>query len=231
MEIIAFIKEHFVHAGPILLCAIFSVAVFLERFYLLFLRYPLHNTKGFFEKIGTLVMSANLDEASRLCDQNPGKPVAQVVKTALTRAHLPSEIIEEGLNIAIQDTNARIVKRTSYLPTIANVATLLGLLGTIGGLIQSFQAVAHADAQQKSALLSAGIATAMNATMLGLGVAIPCMLAYSLLMNRANSMLTQCEQAGSRTLDLLKQRFYSAEIADSDGVDPRPNTKMASSAA
>jgi biopolymer transport protein ExbB/TolQ len=100
------------------------------------------------------------------------------------------------------------------LATIANVATLLGLFGTIAGLVQSFEAVGHADAQQKSALLSAGIATAMNATMLGLGVAIPCMIAFSFLMNRSNRLVADLEESSVQITDALKQRFYASEFIE-----------------
>jgi biopolymer transport protein ExbB len=92
-------------------------------------------------------------------------------------------------------------KRTVFLATIANVATLLGLFGTIAGLIQAFEAVGAADAQQKSALLAQGISTAMNATMLGLAVAIPCMIAFSFLMNRTNQLTGDIEQSAIRALD------------------------------
>ena len=76
-------------------------------------------------------------------------------------------------------------QRIGYLAMIANVATLFGLLGTIGGLISSFEAVASADAATKQSLLASGISVSMNATMLGLAVAIPAMIAFSILNSRA----------------------------------------------
>jgi biopolymer transport protein ExbB/TolQ len=120
-------------------------------------------------------------------------------------------LIENGLQLATHEATAAIQKRTSFLATIANVATLLGLLGTIAGLIASFEAVGHADPQQKSALLAAGISTAMNATMMGLGVAIPCMVAFSFLMNSTNRLIGDIDQAAIRVMDILKQRYYQAE--------------------
>jgi biopolymer transport protein ExbB/TolQ len=111
-----------------------------------------------------------------------------------------------------------IQRRTQFLATIANVATLLGLFGTIAGLIASFQAVGSADAQQKAALLATGISTAMNATMLGLGVAIPCMVAFSFLMNRTNRLIAEVDQSAVQALDVLKQRFYSAEMGSLKAV-------------
>jgi biopolymer transport protein ExbB/TolQ len=157
-------------------------------------------------------------EAINQCDKHPGKPVALVVKQALMRANQPESLIEQGLQIAVADSSKAVQKRTSFLATIANVATLLGLFGTILGLIHSFEAVGHADPQQKSALLAAGISTAMNATMLGLGVAIPCMVAFSWLMNRSNQLVGEIDQAAVRTIDILKQRYYAVEA---EAMNPR----------
>src|SRR6185437_59782 len=145
------------------------------------------------------------------CDRYQEKPVAQVVKQGLLRAHQPETLVEHGLQIAIGEATQTVQKRTTFLATIANVATLLGLFGTIAGLIASFDAVGHADPQQKSALLAAGISTAMNATMMGLAVAIPCMVAFSFLMNRTTKLIVDIDSSAIRTLDILKQRYYSAE--------------------
>jgi biopolymer transport protein ExbB len=214
MDFITFIRDHFSHAAPILACAALALAFVFERTYALFLHYPMSAT-SFFKKFATFIMDAKLQEANTLCERYGRKPVAKIAKAALSRAHLPDALIQDGIQLTLQDCTRAISKRTAYLATIANVATLLGLFGTIAGLIQSFEAVAHADAQQKSALLSAGIATAMNATMMGLGVAIPCMVAFSFLMNRTNLLLSDLEQAATRTLDLLKQRYYSSEFIKS----------------
>jgi biopolymer transport protein ExbB/TolQ len=79
-------------------------------------------------------------------------------------------------------------------------------------LVQSFEAVGNANAQARSALLAAGISTAMNATMLGLGVAIPCMIAYSFLMNRTNKLNSELNRSAIRFLDILKQRYFEGEV-------------------
>jgi biopolymer transport protein ExbB/TolQ len=80
------------------------------------------------------------------------------------------------------------------------------------GLIRSFDAIGSASAQQRSALLAAGISTAMNATMMGLGVAIPCMIAFSVLINRTNHLNTAIEQSAVRMMDILKQRYYDSAV-------------------
>jgi len=211
MEMFSFIRDHFFHAAPILFVGVIAVAIVVERFFALYLYYPMGHVEDFFTKINGLVMAAKIEEAAQYCNDHRRKPVANVVQAALQRAHLPEGLVRDGIQLSLQKCSRAILKRTSFLATIANVATLLGLFGTVAGLIHSFQAVAHADAQQKSAMLSAGIATAMNATMMGLAVAIPCMMAYSFLMSRTNSLLADIETAAVRSMDILKQRFYNVE--------------------
>ncbi|MEO5970261.1 MAG: MotA/TolQ/ExbB proton channel family protein [Bdellovibrionia bacterium] len=211
MSFFEFIKDNLSHTLPILLAGAFGIAIVIERVVALYNIYPLRDSDGFFERISQLVMAGKLQDASKECDKYKDKPLAKIVKTGISRSHLPESVIEDGLHIAVSDATQIIIKRTSFLATIANVATLLGLFGTILGLIHSFEAVGHADAQQKSALLSAGIATAMNATMMGLAVAIPAMIAFSLLVNRSNQLIAEMETSSVKTLDLLKQRFYAAE--------------------
>jgi biopolymer transport protein ExbB/TolQ len=218
-----FIRTSFWHVAPILIAGAFAAAIMVERFQALFLKYPIRDSQGFFDKITDLVLRGKLPDAVALCDRHQSKPAARVVKQALLRAHQPESLIEHGLQIAVGDAVKAIQKRTVFLATIANVATLLGLFGTIAGLIQSFEAVGHADAQQKSALLAAGISTAMNATMMGLGVAIPCMIAFSFLMNRTNQLTGDIEQSAVRAMDVLKQRYYAAEFdAMSDAQSGSP---------
>lgn len=214
-NIFQFIANNFVDVAPILALCIIAVAIVLERFSAVVMTYPLPNVDGFFERVRDLIMADRLAEAIALCDKYPEKPVAQVARTALLRAHQPETLIMDGLEIAVGKATQQIQKRTGFLSAIANVSTLLGLLGTILGLINAFQAVGNATAQERSALLAQGISVAMNATMLGLVVAIPSMIAYSFLMNRSNRLVSETETAAVQILDLIKQRYYSAEIESS----------------
>ena len=221
MDIMSFIKDHFWHAAPILASAALGVIIILERSYCLYLRYPIMNAEKFFARVSAAVMQANIRQAAEICGEYKNKPTARVVQAGMARAHLPEGLIQDGIQLSLQSCTQLITKRTAFLATIANVATLLGLVGTIAGLIQSFEAVAHADAQQKSALLSQGISTSMNATMMGLAVAVPCMVAYSILINRSNGLLAELEQTAVRTLDILKQRFYTSPSVTNDSVFER----------
>ena len=106
---------------------------------------------------------------------------------------------------------------------LANVATLLGLFGTIAGLVTSFQAIGTSDAQERAELLAIGISQAMYATMLGLGVAIPCMVGFSFLMNKTNKLLSEVETSAVQILDIIKQRYFAAEkMAYGEGRDGPP---------
>ena len=120
----------------------------------------------------------------------------------------------------MSEASEQIQRRTSYLSSIANVSTLLGLFGTVVGLIRSFEAVGGNGVapQQKASLLANGISTAMNATMLGLAVAIPCMIAFSFLMNRTNRLNSEVDRSAVRILDLINQRFYSADDHGKSGM-------------
>lgn len=214
MNFLEFIRTNLSHALPILIVGGFGIAIIVERAKALFVTYPIQDKKGFFDKITELVLSGKTSDAVLVCDNLPHKPLAQVVKAALIRSHLPETMIEHGLQISVGEATQAVHKRTAFLSTIANVATLLGLFGTIAGLINSFEAVGHADPQQKSALLAAGISTAMNATMLGLAVAIPCMIAFAFYTNRSNRLVADIENNAIRTLEIIKQSYYRVESTD-----------------
>ena len=99
-------------------------------------------------------------------------------------------------------------RRIPYLALIANIATLFGLLGTITGLIKSFNAIALADPAQRQAILSAGISEAMNATAFGLVTAIFAMIAHSILSSKATRILEEVDEFGVKLMDLLTARKY-----------------------
>jgi len=210
-KFIDFILGNIGHIAPILIAAVVALAIIGERFKVLFQTYPLAGRHKFYERIRELVLADKIQDAIALCDQYPTKPAAQVAKEGLLRAHLPEEMINDGLNLVVGEWSESITKRTGFLSMIANVATLLGLFGTIAGLIQSFEAVGFADPQQKSAILAAGISTAMNATMMGLGVAIPAMVAFSFLMNKSNRLIGELDQCVLATLDIIRQRSYGVD--------------------
>ncbi len=212
-----FMQENVVHIAPIFAVGVVAVAIVIERVRALFWVYPLQGSAGFYEAIRTLILTDRVSEAIVLCDKYKRKPVAGVVREGLLRAHQPEAVVEHGLEIAVGEAMERIRARTGFLSAIANVATLLGLLGTILGLVRSFEAVGNASAQTRAAMLTSGISTAMNATMCGLAVAIPCIMAYTLLMNRTNRLTAEVHRSAIRVMDLLKQRYFSSAASTSSG--------------
>lgn len=113
------------------------------------------------------------------------------------------EKIEMAMAQGMMEIIPRLEKRTHYLSTLANVATLLGLLGTIIGLIQAFTAVAQADPAEKADLLSASISVAMNTTAFGLIAAIPLLICYSLLQTKTSEVVDSLEMASVQCLNLV----------------------------
>ena len=109
------------------------------------------------------------------------------------------------------ETLPRLEKRTQYLATLANVSTLLGLLGTIIGLIAAFTAVANADPAEKANLLSQSISVAMNTTAFGLMSAIPLLLLHSVLQTKTNEIVDSFEMAGVKLLNLLSDSSSSSK--------------------
>lgn len=100
-------------------------------------------------------------------------------------------------------------KRTPYLATFANIATLLGLLGTIIGLIEAFTAVSNANPSEKADMLSASISVAMNTTAFGLMVAIPLLLIYAVLQTKTTQLVDSLEMASVKFLNILTDRSMS----------------------
>ncbi len=212
MSFFQFLIGNFSHVAPNVILGIFAVAIIAERSNALFKRYALKDDQAFLKEVSEALMEKGPEEARKVCSKAGNVPLVAIVDESLKRAHLPEEMIRDGVQIQMGRLAKLIQKRTNFLSTIANVATLIGLFGTIAGLISSFEAVAHADPQQKATLLSAGISTAMNATMLGLGIAIPCMIAYSFLMNRSNKLISDMEDASLVILDSIRARFVGGAV-------------------
>jgi len=195
---------------PILLLGIASTYIVFDRAYALYFKMNL-NKEHFFKNLTAYLLKGDLEGMVLLCDQNPA-PLARVIKTCLIK------LINKGTDAEIQaalDEGAlietpQIEKKIGFLAVFGNVATLVGLLGTISGLIASFAAVANADAATKAALLTAGIAEAMHCTAFGLIVAVPAVLAYSFLHNRAQHLIDDINEISIRTFNFIlanRERF------------------------
>ncbi|MFH0921088.1 MAG: MotA/TolQ/ExbB proton channel family protein [Fibrobacterota bacterium] len=114
--------------------------------------------------------------------------------------------IEEGVQEAAIREMPRLMQRLNYLSLFANIATLLGLIGTISGLQASFSSLASVEASKKAALLAAGIAEAMNCTAFGLITAVPCMVLYTFLYNKQHQISKDLDESLVRFLNYLKKK-------------------------
>jgi biopolymer transport protein ExbB len=187
-----------------------SVAFSLERFVRLFLQYNVNGASFMFE-VQKYVLANDLDGAIRLCNGTGKAALPKVIKAGLQRATRDEQQIQNAIDAASLEAIPKLERRLSYLALIANIATLLGLLGTIYGLIKSFAAIAVADPAQRQTILSAGISEAMNATAFGLMTAIFTMIAHSILSNKANQILEEIDEFGVKLLDLLSARKYRSK--------------------
>jgi len=186
----------------ILLVGIGSLVLVAERARALYSSYGM-DVDGFMGKVQNLVLAKKMDEALLVCAQLDKKPLAAAFKTILEKADRDDDTIFQAHDIALSENVPLFTKRLHYLSMLANVATLMGLLGTIHGLILSFQAVASADPSQKQALLAQGISVSMYTTALGLSVAIPAMVFFSFLTARQNQLIEQMMEKCSKLTELL----------------------------
>lgn len=137
--------------------------------------------------------------------QGDKAPISSIISAGISRLQQTPrrDEIEYAMEEGVMEALPRLEKRTPYLATLANVATLLGLLGTIIGLIAAFTAVANADPAEKASLLSQSISVAMNTTAFGLMSAIPLLMAHAMLLTKTTEIVDSLEMAGVKFLNLL----------------------------
>jgi biopolymer transport protein ExbB len=217
----------------ILIVGIGSLVLVAERARTLYFQYGM-NVDEFTGKVQNMILAKKVDEALLLCSQLESKPLARAFKTIVEKADRDDEAIFQAHDIALSENIPHYTKRLHYLSMLANVATLLGLLGTIHGLILSFQAVATADPATKQALLAHGISVSMYTTALGLAVAIPAMVFFSVLTARQNQLIEQMSEKCSKLAELLtsvhipnltRQNVFPDHIMPSNTTPPSPGTK------
>lgn len=189
----------------IAICAIIGAGVMIERFVFLFLRLNINGGK-FFAQIQKLVMANNIDRAIKVCNSADPAALARVVKAGLTRANKSEADISAVIEEAMLEVTPQINRRISIIAAVANIATLMGLLGTIFGMISAFKAVAEAPADQRSTALAKGIGIAMNTTGFGLMVAIPLLAVHIFISNLAKKISEDVELYAVKLENLLAAR-------------------------
>src|SRR3984885_1218988 len=162
------------------------------------------NSKEFFAQIKKLVTAGNIDRAIKLCDAGD-YPILQLVKAGLTHANKGPDEIDAAMSEKLGELKPAVEKRVGSLWSLANIATLVGLLGTVLGLIHTFGAVSAPglSASQKQQLLASGIAEAMYNTAFGLGIAVTCMIAHLILHQRSKNIQHDLDATQERIFNLL----------------------------
>ena len=179
------------------------IAMVIERIAFQLSKYSV-NSKEFFAQIKKLVAAGNIDRAIKLCDASD-YPILQLVKAGLTHANKGPDEIDAALSEKLSELKPQVEKRIGVLWSLANIATLVGLIGTVSGLIRTFASIAAQGLSQadKQRMLSNGIAEAMYNTALGLGIAVFCMITHIILHTRAKAIQHDLESTMERTFNLL----------------------------
>ncbi|XOZ33426.1 MotA/TolQ/ExbB proton channel family protein [Halomonadaceae bacterium KBTZ08] len=206
MEVVVrFFQDGGLFMIPIGLILVIGLAIVLER--MIYLQVARRRNRTVFETgIWPLLQKGEFQKASKAARES-GVEVGEMVAAGLARFRNSQSRsdVEYAMEEGLMEVLPRFEKRTPYLATLANVATLLGLLGTIMGLISAFTAVADADPANKASMLSDSISVAMNTTAFGLMSAIPLLLAHAYLQTRTNEMIDSLEMAGVKLLNLISE--------------------------
>lgn len=193
------------HGGPavwlLLLLSAVMIAVFMER--LLHYHRAQINSFEFLNGIKNVLKRENIVEALSICEATPG-PVARLVKTAI----LNRERGRDGVREALEETGLvevpRLEEKLNLMATIAQIAPLVGLLGTVMGFLNVFHAVREAGPLANSGDLAGGIWTSLLSLAVGLAVSIPAYAGYNYLVNRVNSIVLDMEKSSTEILNVLE---------------------------
>jgi len=213
-SMITTVASFFTEGGPFMYIIFFvflvGIAISLERF--IYLNLVQSRNQSVWKKLFPLISQGQFKKAMEEAKQSTST-IAKILNYGLARSTFATRTdeieiaMEEGLLEAIPNLE----RRTHYIATFANIATLLGLLGTIMGLINAFTAVASADPAQKADLLSASISVAMNTTAFGLMAAIPLLLTFAYLQAKTNQLVDSMEMASVKFLNVFRTAQQQAK--------------------
>ena len=206
MEILYAVTRFFQGGGvfmyPIVVILAFGLAIAIERY--VYLSYVGVSNRRMWNRLRPMLEGGRLDQALEVAIGSKAA-VSNILGYGLNRlkSRRSRDEVELAMEEGLMEIIPRLEKRTHYLAILANVATLLGLLGTIMGLTEAFTAVAGASAADKADLLSASISVAMNTTAFGLMVAIPLLLAHAIMQTKTTELVDSLEMATVRITNLI----------------------------
>jgi len=201
--IAAFFKDGGIFVKFILVVSVIGMAIIVERAIFLLYKYNVDG-RTLWKKVSGLIRDNDIDGARAICS-NSSVPLMKIMMYGLDASRGSARDIQNAIDEAALEVIPSVDKRVSYLSTLANVATLLGLLGTIQGLIQAFSAIAVADPSQKASLLASGISIALYSTASGLVVAIPMLVMYTVLQAKSQKIIDEIDEFSVKLVNLLSR--------------------------
>jgi biopolymer transport protein ExbB/TolQ len=190
---------------PIAMVLVLGASIALERY--VYLTYMAARNRSTWNEIVPLLAQGNFRQIVQVT-QKSDTLVGHILDYGLARVQSARrrDDIEKAMEESMMEVVPRLEKRTHYIATFANLATLLGLLGTVMGLIRAFAAVATIDPAQKANLLSASISVAMNCTAFGLMTAVPLLLIHAVLQTKTTELIDSLEMASVKFLNAITER-------------------------
>jgi len=198
------IAHHFQGGGnfmyPILFWQILAIGIIVER--AIYLYKSSINREIFLATMQKCILAGDIGRAIKLCSA-ANAPLARIVKAGLMKVNRPDTEVQSAMDEAALVELPRIEQRTPLLALFANLAMLSGLLGTVSGLIESFGAVANADAASKATMLARGISEAMNCTAFGLIAAIVALIGFAVHNTKTQKLLDDINAATVQVVNLV----------------------------
>ena len=194
---------HFMY--PIAVVLVLGVAIAIERY--VYLTVVRARNRSLWQQLEPLLQQGNFRQAAQVSSQSDSA-IGQILTYGLARiqAARRRDDIEKAMEESLMGIVPKLEKRTHYLATFANLATLLGLLGTVIGLIAAFGAVATVNPAEKANLLSASISVAMNCTAFGLMTAVPLLVIHAVLQTKTTELVDSLEMASVKFLNSITER-------------------------
>jgi biopolymer transport protein ExbB/TolQ len=187
---------------PILVSLVFVIGLLIDRIRVLYFGAAI-DKEAFLRGLKKHIYTGDLDKAISYTASQKKTPLTSVIKAGLINVPKGEGDVQAAMDEATLRESPRIERRTGYLAMLGNVATLLGLFGTIVGLIHAFGAVANANPADKATILSLSISEAMNCTAFGLATAIPALIAFSVLQGRTQQMVDEINETSVAVLNLI----------------------------